>query len=428
MTEEKKYWDEEIETMPLERLKKLQEERFISLVNRAYEKTKLYRRKFDGAGIKPSDIQGLDDLQKLPLTTYTDDFCKSSPLEKLAIPMDEVVTINSTSGTLSGYTQPILLSKKDWDFYIYGEARSRWTIGVRPKDVVQCLTPFESSSRGYQAIGTTMLLSTAGRGNPDHQIKLAKEMGVTVMEYLPSLVLNYFDRASQLGIDIRETKLRLVVGGGECFADAYRERIEAEYGIPFRTLYGSAEAGGIGLECEVGDGLHFFADCGIIEVIDIDTEEVLPAGEEGQIVYTPLWNEAVPLIRYKVGDVGTVLPYKPCACGRTHPKLSLIKGRVAHMVRVQGKRVFPIDLEEIIAKIPDLGSENQIIVDTPGELEKLKVKAEYRPEVKEVSRLKNRLEEAIYEELGVKSEVELVPAGTLGRVIFKAQRLIKTYE
>ncbi|MDY6968434.1 MAG: hypothetical protein SVR08_07255 [Spirochaetota bacterium] len=428
MYEARKYWDSEVETMPLEKLKSLQEDRFKSLIHRAYDKSGLYKRKFDEIGIKPSDITGLKDIEKLPLTNYLEDFCNTPLSEKLSIPMNEVVAINSTSGTLSGFTQPIPLSKNDWDFYIYGEARCRWTIGVRPDDVVQCLVPFESSSRGYQAIGTRMLLNTAGRGNPDHQIRLAKETGVTVMEYLPSLVLTYFRRAEELGIDIRETDIRLVVGGGECFADAYRKRIEAVYGIPFRTLYGTAETGGIGIECEEGNGLHFFADCGIVEVIDLDTEEVLGAGKEGQIVYTPIWNEAVPLIRYKTGDVGKIFPYEPCKCGRTHPKMSLVKGRVAHIVKVQGKKILPIDIEEVIAKITELGEENQIIVDKPGELDRLKIKAEYRAEVNDLSHLRGRLEESIYNELGVNCEVELVPVGTLNRVIFKAQRIITTFQ
>jgi len=168
MAQERKYWDPQVETMPLDKLKKLQEEKLQEVVTRAYEKTGLYRRKFDAVGIKPQHIKTLDDLEKLPFTEYLEDFCHTTPVEKLAVPMEEVKAINSTSGTLSGFTQPILISKRDWEFYFYGEARSTWTIGVRPQDVVQLLLGFESSSRGYQAIGSTVLLSTAGRGNPDH--------------------------------------------------------------------------------------------------------------------------------------------------------------------------------------------------------------------------------------------------------------------
>ena len=424
MAQERKYWDEEVETMPLDKLKKLQEEKLQEVVTRAYEKTALYRRKFDKAGIRPTDIKTLDDLKKLPLTSYLDDFCYTPPLEKLAVPMEEVKTINSTSGTLSGFTQPILISKRDWEFYFYGEARSRWTIGVRPQDVIQLLLGFESSSRGYQAIGSTVLLATAGRGNPDHQIRLAKEMNVTVIEHLPSLVLRYFERAKELGWDIRETELRLVAGVGEGWAETYKKRIEAQYGVLFRTLYGTAETGGIGVECEQGGGMHLFTDCGIVEIVDPETEKALGIGEEGEIVVTPLWNEAMPLIRYKTGDVGSLLPYQPCPCGRTHPKMSMVKGRVAHIAKVDGKRVLPIDVEEIIAGIPGLGEEYQIILDQPGELDRLKLKAEYQPEIKDVAALKNQLEEALYRDLGVENEVELAPLRSLARALFKAQRLI----
>jgi phenylacetate-CoA ligase len=427
MAEERRYWDEEVETMPLDKLKKLQEERLQALVARAYEKTGLYRRKFDKVGIKPDDIKTLDDLEKLPLTTYLEDFCRTPLVEKLAIPIEETKTIQSTSGTVSGFTQPILMSKRDWEFYSYGEARSRWTIGVRPGDIVQLLHSLESCPRGYEAIGTTVLFSSAGRWNLDHQIRLAKQMNVTVIEHLPSLALRYLERAKELGINIKETKLRLVSGVGESWAKAFKERMETQYAISFRTLYGTAETGGIGVECEQGGGMHLFADCGIVEVIDPETERVLGTGEEGEIVVTPLWVEAMPLIRYKTGDIGSLLPYEPCPCGRTHPKMSVVKGRVTHIIKIKEKKILPIDVEEVVASTPGLGDEYQIIVDKPGEQQRLKVKVESRPEVENLGALKNQVEETLYRDLGVESEVELVPMGTLGRPLFKAQRIITTY-
>jgi phenylacetate-CoA ligase len=143
MAQERKYWDEEIETMPSDKLKRLQEERLQVAVTRAYEKTKLFRRKFDEVGVKPQDVSTLDDLEKLPFTEYLEDFCKTPIPEKLAVPMEEVKVVGSTSGTVSGFTQPVLMTKREWDMLISGEARMRWAAGVRPWDVAQLLHPFD---------------------------------------------------------------------------------------------------------------------------------------------------------------------------------------------------------------------------------------------------------------------------------------------
>jgi len=424
MAQERKYWDPEAETMPLDKLKRLQEEKLQEIVARAYEKTALYQRKFDAVGIKPQDIKTLDDLEKLPFTEYLEDFCQTPIPEKMTVPMEEIKIVSSTSGTVSGFTQPVLMTMREWEFLRDFEARFRWTIGVRPWDVAFVLTGFDCCPEGYKKLGATLLLGHTGRRNMDHQIRLIKVMGVTVLEHLPSLVLRYFERAKELGIDIRETKLRLVSGAGEGWAESFKRKVEAEYGLPFRTGYGSAEGGGGAAECEAGRGMHIFSDYCIFEVIDPETKKVLGPGEEGELVCTSFVNETMPTIRYRMGDVARMLPYEPCPCGRTHPKISMVKGRVSQIIKIKGKKILPIDVEEVVASTPGLGEEYQLIVPKPGELERLKVKAEHRPEVENVAALRNRFEEAIYHQLGVESEVELVPLGTLSRAIFKAQRLI----
>ncbi len=425
---EGKYWNPEIETMPLDKLRKLQEERLKLLVAHAYEKTGLYRRKFDQAGIKPQDINTLDDLKKLPLTTYLEDFCNTPIPEKLAVPMEEVKVFYTTSGTLSGFTQPIMWTRKDFDEIIgQGEIRLRLALGMRADDVVQALAGDYCCFKGCELMGAGFLTVMAGRGNLDYQIRLAKVTGVTVLQYLPSLMLRYFERAKELGIDIRETKLRLVAIFGESFAESYRRRLESEYGVAIRTMYSCAEVPFIAHECLEGKGMHIFGDWCIVEVIDPDTGEILGPGEEGEIVATPLVNEAMPLIRYRVGDVASILPYEPCPCGRTHPKISLVKGRVAHIIKVDGKKIMPIDVEEVVANTLGLADDYQIIVTKPGEQQRLNVKAEYKPEIKDVNALKNQFEAALSQNLAVESEAELVPLGTLGRPLFKAQRIIATY-
>lgn len=425
MAQWQKYWNEEMETMPRDKLAKLQGDKLREMVAWAYDHTVFYKRKLDKAGIKPQDIKSLKDIGKLPLTTY-DEFIRTPMTEKLAVPLDKVKIVSSTSGSVSGFTQPVLMTEQGWADYVELEARARWVLGIRPDDVVQVLSGFTCCERGYERLGAVTLLGHSGRRNLDQQIKLTKAMRVTVIEHLPSLVLRYFERAKELGIDVKQTKVRMVSGVGEGWALAYRKRVEQEYGLPFRTFYGSVEAVGAA-ECGYSAGMHIMGDMCLYEVVDIETPKILGPGEEGELVATPFHNAATPLIRYRTGDYGSILPDQPCPCGRTHPRLSLVKGRVSQIIRVSGKKLLPIDVEEVVASTPELGDEYQIIVDKPGELSRLKVKAEIRRGLKEPAGLKSRVEVAFHQGLGVESEVELVPPGTLERAIFKAQRVKKTF-
>ena len=428
MAKERKYWNEELETMPPDKMRKLQEERLQNLVSWAYERTELYRRKFDEAGIKPQDINTLEDIQKLPLTDDVKDIRGVPMSVKLAIPENEIQMFHSTSGTTTGIPEPVPYSKKDKEAFFEAETRGRWTMGARPGDVVQVLTGFDCCLQGYINTGATCLLLSAGRYDRDRQIILTKTAGVTIIEHMPSLLLKYFERAKELGIDIRDTKLRLVSGIGESWADSYKKKVELQYGIPFTTGWGSVEVSVAAAECEERKGMHTFPDLFLFEILDPETGRVLPPGEEGEIIITPLlMNEAMPLIRYRIGDISKILPYEPCPCGRTTPKLGTIKGRFSQMLRVGGKRFFPIDVEEVIAKTEELSGDYQITVDKPGELERLKIKIEHIPEVKDLKALKNQTEEALHRDLGVESEVNLVPLGSITSATYKAQRVVKTY-
>jgi phenylacetate-CoA ligase len=417
-----------IEKTPLKELKEIQNRRLRHLVKWAYERTGLYRRKFEEAGLKPKDIRNVEDLKKFPLTRYLEDFVKTPLSDKLAVPMAEVKEVSSTSGTLSGFTQPFMMTKKEAKAYYQNESRVRAICGVTPADVVQVLTGFECCRNGYYYLGSTVLMDHAGRRNMDHQIRLTQVMGVTVLEHLPSHVLLYFERAKQLGIDIRKTKLRMVVGVGEGWAEAYRKKVEKEYGIPFRSAYGLVETSVVAGECQVGGGMHAVMDNFVIEVIDPETGKNLTPGEEGELVITPLNNVAMPIIRYRTGDVGSLIPYERCKCGNTHQKISLVRGRVSQFIKVGGNRILPMDIEEVVAITPGLGDEYQIIVDSPGELKRLKIRAEIRPETQNREELKKEMGEMARRKLGIEIEVELVAVGTLGRSLFKAQRVIRTYQ
>ncbi|MDY7031100.1 MAG: AMP-binding protein [Thermodesulfobacteriota bacterium] len=422
---ETNFWNKEIEMMPLDRLKSLQEKRLREVVQWAYDNTELYRRKYDQAGVKPADIKTLEDITTLPLTTYKDDFCETSMDEKLAVPREKVKVFYSTSGTLSGSCQPVMWTREDFDEILgQGEIRLRKALGMTEDDIIQALAGDYCCFKGCELIGAGLVTVMAGRGNLDYQIKFAQEVGVTVLQHLPSLMLMYFERAAQLGIDIKESKLRMVLTFGETLAESYRKKIEEKYNVSIRCIYSCAEIPFVAYECLERGGMHIFGDWCIVEVVDPKTGEVLGPGEEGEIVATALVNKAMPLIRYRMGDVGSMLPYELCPCGRTHPKISAIKGRVVHIINIDGKKIMPIDVEEMVASTEGLGDEYQIIMTESGKHDKLKVKAEHRPEVEDLRALKNRFEQALTKNLGVESEVELVPMGTLGRPLFKAQRVI----
>jgi phenylacetate-CoA ligase len=424
---ERRFWNEEMETLSLARLHKLQEERLQAAVDWAYNKTKFYRNLFDRAGVKPKDISTLNDLTKLPFTTDIE-VAMNIPLEdRIAISEEEIKMYHSTSGTV-GAVVPIPFSQKDEEAFLRdGEARGRWTMGVRPWDVVQVLTRFDCCFLGYKELGASLVLLSAGRYNPDHQIHLTKESGVTVIEHMPSLLLQYFEKMEQMGIHIKNTKLRMVSGVGEGWAQSYKKKVEEKYGIPFMTLYGAVEtAPFFAAECEVREGMHVSGDLGILEVVDPDTGLRLGEGEEGELVVTLFQREAMPLIRYRVGDVGAILPYRPCLCGRTMPKMSYVKGRVSQIMKIGGRKILPIDVEEVVAKFEDLENEFRIICEKP-EMECLKLRIEHKSGVKELRALRKKVEEALFNQLGIEAEVELVSTGTLERVTFKAQRIERRY-
>ena len=266
------------------------------------------------------------------------------------------------------------------------------------------------------------------RYNLDQEINLAITVGATIIEYMPSFMLAYFGRAEEMGIDIRQTKLRLAIGVGEPWAESSKRKFQNKYGMPYTTWWGSMDMGIIASECEERDGMHPFADRSIIEVINPETGGPVPDGEEGELVITPLLGHTMPLIRYRPGDVGKVFPYKPCPCGRTLPKMSPVRGRVSQIIKVGDKKVLPLDVEEIVASTDGLADDYLVIIDRPGELDRLKVKMEYQVGIKDLEVLKGRVNEAFYRELGIESEVELVPRGALSTgFAFKTARITKTY-
>ena len=338
MDNKRKYWDPETETMPLEKLKELQGKRLRELTALAYEKTSLYQRKFDEARIKPADIKTVDDIKKLPITDDVIDIRNRPLSDRLAIPPTEIERINSTSGTTTGSAEPAPFNTKDTDILLDAEAQGRWTVGVRPHDTAQFLTNYDISEMGHDRLGSKFLLLSAGRFMLDKQIRIAKTTGVTILEHFPSQLDKFASQAKEIGIDVKDLSLRMIIGIGEPLEDSKRTELEELFGVPIMTLWSTMESGIMAAECEARKGLHIFSHRLILEVVDPETGVPLPDGEEGELIVTPLLYETMPLIRYRTGDIGKILPYEPCSCGRTLPRMSKTIGRVSQVKDKKGKK------------------------------------------------------------------------------------------
>ena len=429
MPQETNYWDTEIETLPLAKLKGLQEERLQALLRTAYQKIPFYREKFDKANIKPEDIHTLADIPKLPLTRYIEDFVATPIEQKLAVPWTSVTQIMTTSGTISGFTQPVASTESDIEEGLGLMARTVRMAGVKSDDIVQFLLPWDALMPAVKRLGCKAIPSMAGRMRLDDQIKLAKLIKSTVVFAMPSYMLRFTRRAQELGIDLRnDTALRLAILGGEPLAAPMKEKLEEETGIDFYDIYGFAEVMAIAGECTQREGLHIWVDSYLPEVVDLDTLQPLEPGIEGELVITTLTKEAMPLIRYRTGDITKLLAPEPCPCGRTHSKIGTVRGRVYDLIRIQGCKLLPRDVEEIIADIPDLGGEYRIIVDKKEEMDTLKIKAEHQQGILNLTSLQERVKATFEQRTSLRCQVELVPPGSLPQTQFKAQRVIKTYE
>ena len=424
MSTPRKYGEPEIETAPIEKLREMQLGSLKALMEKAYEKTAFYRRKFAEVGIEPKDIKSLDDIAKLPLTRHLEDFVATPLADKMAVPWKDVSVIWNSSGTVTGTPQLVPIARNEYERYVSLIARFLYLAEISEDDVIMLLVPNDMWIVGIQRLGARLLPGVGAGALPHNQIQLIDKAGVTAMLALPSLFLQVAELGKQYGIDLRKTKLQKVLFVGEPWTESLRRKMEGEWGVKFYDVYGSSELPGRGGECMERNGIHVFTDFSLLEIVDPETGEVLPPGEEGEIVITNLGSEAIPLIRYQTGDVAAMLPYEICPCGRTHPRISRIKGRVAHIIRVKGVKLLPYDIEELIGKNPRLTGEYQVIVDRPGERDTLKVKIEHTEGVTNQQALKEEVEKAFAEELSVKAEVELLPPGGIPKTMWKAQRII----
>ena len=425
------YWDPHIERMPLEDLHALQEDRLKSVVRYVYDHSAFYRRKFDEAGVEPSDIKTLADVVKLPFTRKTD-LRDNYPTGMFSAHKSQVVRYHVSSGT-TGKPTVVGYTKDDIETWSESLARAFTSIGLGPDDVVQVgygyglFTGGLGAHYGAERIGAAVL--PVGTGNTERQIELMQDLGTTAIACTPSYFLHIMEVAEKMGVSIKnDTQLKAGIFGAEPWSLETRKRIEDATGIKAYDIYGTSEISGpLFTECHVQKGIHVWADMFLTEVIDPKTEEPVGEGETGELVFTTLHKYALPLIRYRIGDL-SIVSNEPCECGRTHPRIMRILGRTDDMLIIRGINVFPSQVESVLMKIPEVGDHWEIIVDRKGPLDMMTVRVEltetgFSDKIGDLMKLKKKVSKELKGVLNIAAEVDLVEAGTIPRSMGKAKRV-----
>ena len=425
------YWDPHIERMPLEELHALQEDRLKSVVRYVYDHSAFYRRKFNEAGVEPSDIKTLADVVKLPFTRKTD-LRDNYPTGMFSAHKSQVVRYHVSSGT-TGKPTVVGYTKGDIETWSESLARAFTSIGLGPDDVVQIgygyglFTGGLGAHYGAERIGAAVL--PVGTGNTERQIELMQDLGTTAIACTPSYFLHIMEVAEKMGVSIKnDTQLKAGIFGAEPWSLETRKRIEDATGIKAYDIYGTSEISGpLFTECHVQKGIHVWADMFLTEVIDPKTEEPVGEGETGELVFTTLHKFALPLIRYRIGDL-SIVSNEPCECGRTHPRIMRILGRTDDMLIIRGINVFPSQVESVLMKIPEVGDHWEIIVGRKGPLDMMTVRVEltetgFSDKIGDLMKLKKKVSKELKGVLNIAAEVDLVEPGTIPRSMGKAKRV-----
>ncbi len=425
-----KYFNEAIETASREELTKIQNERLVNTVKRVYENVAPYRKKMEEAGLTPDDIKSIDDLHKLPFVTKSD-LRDAYPDGMLAAPKSECVRIHSTSGTtgrrvVAFYTQSDI---DDWDECC---ARALVMAGGTKEDVVHVAYGYGLFTGGAGLHGGSHKLGSLtlpmSSGNTDRQLQFMKDLEATILCCTPSYAAYLAESAIERG-DINNLKLKSGIFGAEAWSEEMRQDIESKLGIKAYDIYGLTEISGPGVasECECQDGLHVNEDFFIPEIIDPETEEVLPDGEQGELVFTCINKKAFPLLRYRTRDI-TTLTHEKCKCGRTLARIERLKGRTDDMLVIKGVNVFPSQVEEVLIN-QGMTPNYQLVVDRINNSDTLEVKVEMTPEmfsdrIGAIEQKEKQIVSALKSMLGIYAKVSLVSPKSIVRSEGKAVRVI----
>ena len=428
---EKKYFQKDIETMPVEELKKLQDEKIVKQVKHVYENVEYYRNLMDEKGVKPEDITGIKDLHKLPFLTKSD-LRDAYPYGLLGKPLSECVRIHSTSGT-TGKRVIAFYTQKDIDLWEDCCARAIVAAGGSKEDVCQVAYGYGLFTGGFglnggsQKVGCLTLPMSSG--NTERQIQFMMDLSATILCCTPSYAAYVGETLKDQGYTPDTIPLKAGIFGAEAWTEEMRQNIQNTLGIKAYDIYGLTETTGPGVayECEEQTGMHINEDHFYAEIIDPDTGEVLPEGEKGELVFTALDKEAFPLLRYRTRDI-CVLTRKKCSCGRTHIKMSKPMGRSDDMMIIRGVNVFPSQIETVLLQ-EGYQPNYQIIIDRKNNTDTFDVNVEMNPEqftdtVGGLTALEKNLSNAMKTMLGINPTVHLVPPKSIARSEGKAVRVV----
>ncbi|MGA1861501.1 phenylacetate--CoA ligase [Deferribacter thermophilus] len=426
-------WNEEYETLPREALEALQLKRLQHLVEKVYATVPFYRKKLDEAGVKPEDIKSLSDLKKLPFTTKQD-LRDNYPFGLFAVPKEQVVRIHASSGT-TGKPTVVGYTRRDIKTWAELMARTFYAAGVGKGDILQnaygygLFTGGLGAHYGAELIGASVIPISGG--NSKKQIMIMQDFGTTAISCTPSYALNLYEVAEEMGVDLKKLPVRVGVFGAEPWTNEMRKEIEEKWGIDAIDIYGLSEVigPGVAFECiEAKNGMHINEDHFLVEIIDPETGEQLPYGEKGEIVFTTITKEAIPLIRYRTRDI-TRLIKEPCICGRTFVRMEKVMGRSDDMLIIRGVNVFPSQIESILMETKGILPHYLIVVDRENNLDTLEVLVEvneefFSDEIKRLQELEKAIEKNIKEMIGITAKVRLVEPKTIERSQGKAKRVI----
>lgn len=429
---DKTYWSIK-ETLDREEIQKIQLQRLQDTVNRSYENVPMYRAKFDEVGLKPKDIQSLDDLKKIPFTVK-DDLRDNYPFGMFAVEKKDIVRIHASSGT-TGKPTVVGYTKHDLRTWTDLVARIVTKAGVTCDDVAQVafgyglFTGAFGLHYGLEEVGAAVVPTSSG--NTEKQIMLMKDFGTTALISTPSYALHMAEVAEQMGIDPKnDLNIKYGVFGGEGSTEEMRLELEKKWGMIATENYGMSELIGPGVsgECIHKKGMHIAEDHFIVEVINPETGEVLKDGEVGELVITPITKEALPILRYRTKDI-TYLMTDKCTCGRTMARMAKIQGRSDDMLVIRGVNVFPSQIESVLLGFKEIGPHYEITVKREGYLDRLEISVELIDgsllnSFASIKNLENGIAHDIHRVLGLHAKIHLVEPKTLKRFTGKAQRVI----
>ncbi|MCL2005169.1 MAG: phenylacetate--CoA ligase [Planctomycetaceae bacterium] len=415
------------------RLRELQWGKFETILKHAYENSPWYHSQMQNLHLKPSDIKSFDDMCKLPFVTKQV-LRDTYPFGLFAVPMDKVVRMHASSGTTG---KPVVVAHTQGDLAVWTEGveRALRGYGVTVNDILQnaygygLFTGGLGLHDGGQAIGLTVVPISGG--NTERQVMLMRDFGATVISCTPSYFLHIIDKATEMGVDLRDLPVRIGVFGAEPWSDEMRQKIEAGAHIKAYDIYGLTEicGPGVGAECVHQNGTHLYEDHFYPEIIDPDTLEPLPDGQIGELVFTTLDRFATPMIRYRTRDL-TYLMTESCPCGRTIRRMKRIAARSDDMLIIRGVNVFPSQIEAALLQVEGTEPHYQIVLTREfGGLDEIEVRLEVRQEafsdkIGEIEAFQNRVRHVIHQIAGVNAKVSLVQPGSIPRSEGKAKRVI----